>query len=338
MFRFSDPDYLYLLILPLLFFGLFLLLNRRDQKQLRKYGNPQLLKALMPEVSTARRWLHVLLQLTALLVGVFMVAGPQFGSKLEKQKRQGAEVIVALDVSNSMMAEDLIPNRLEKSKQTLSRLIDQLANDKIGLIVFAGEAYTQLPITADYISAKMFLNTISTELVPTQGTAIGSAIQLALRSFGLDQEAERAIVVITDGENHEDDAVLQAQEAQKLGIKIHVIGMGSLKGAPIPQGLNNDYHKDKEGNVVITKLNEEMCQQIALAGGGVYVRADNTNTALRVLNKELDSMKKSDIETTVYAEYDEQFQALAWIVLLLLFVDMFILDKKNPALRKLKLF
>ncbi|NLB02647.1 MAG: VWA domain-containing protein [Bacteroidales bacterium] len=338
MFRFSDPDYLYLLILPLLFFGLFLLLNRRDQKQLRKYGNPQLLKALMPEVSTARRWLHVLLQLTALLVGVFMVAGPQFGSKLEKQKRQGAEVIVALDVSNSMMAEDLIPNRLEKSKQTLSRLIDQLANDKIGLIVFAGEAYTQLPITADYISAKMFLNTISTELVPTQGTAIGSAIQLALRSFGLDQEAERAIVVITDGENHEDDAVLQAQEAQKLGIKIHVIGMGSLKGAPIPQGLNNDYHKDKEGNVVITKLNEEMCQQIALAGGGVYVRADNTNTALRVLNKELDSMKKSDIETTVYAEYDEQFQALAWIVLLLLFVDMFILDKKNPALRRLKLF
>ena len=338
MFRFSDPDFLYLLILPLLFFGLFLLLNRRDQKQLRKYGNPQLLKALMPEVSTARRWLHVLLQLTALLVGVFMVAGPQFGSKLEKQKRQGAEVIVALDVSNSMMAEDLIPNRLEKSKQTLSRLIDQLANDKIGLIVFAGEAYTQLPITADYISAKMFLNTISTELVPTQGTAIGSAIQLALRSFGLDQEAERAIVVITDGENHEDDAVLQAQEAQKLGIKIHVIGMGSLKGAPIPQGLNNDYHKDKEGNVVITKLNEEMCQQIALAGGGVYVRADNTNTALRVLNKELDSMKKSDIETTVYAEYDEQFQALAWIVLLLLFVDMFILDKKNPALRRLKLF
>lgn len=338
MFRFSDPDYLYLLILPLLFFGLFLLLNRRDQKQLRKYGNPQLLKALMPEVSTARRWLHVLLQLTALLVGVFMVAGPQFGSKLEKQKRQGAEVIVALDVSNSMMAEDLIPNRLEKSKQSLSRLIDQLANDKIGLIVFAGEAYTQLPITADYISAKMFLNTISTELVPTQGTAIGSAIQLALRSFGLDQEAERAIVVITDGENHEDDAVLQAQEAQKLGIKIHVIGMGSLKGAPIPQGLNNDYHKDKEGNVVITKLNEEMCQQIALAGGGVYVRADNTNTALRVLNKELDSMKKSDIETTVYAEYDEQFQALAWIVLLLLFVDMFILDKKNPALRRLKLF
>lgn len=338
MFRFSDPDYLYLLILPLLFFGLFLLLNRRDQKQLRKYGNPQLLKALMPEVSTARRWLHFLLQLTAIIVGVFMVAGPQFGSKLEKQKRQGAEVIVALDVSNSMMAEDLIPNRLEKSKQTLSRLIDQLANDKIGLIVFAGEAYTQLPITADYISAKMFLNTISTELVPTQGTAIGSAIQLALRSFGLDQEAERAIVVITDGENHEDDAVLQAQEAQKLGIKIHVIGMGSLKGAPIPQGLNNDYHKDKEGNVVITKLNEEMCQQIALAGGGVYVRADNTNTALRVLNKELDSMKKSDIETTVYAEYDEQFQALAWIVLLLLFVDMFILDKKNPALRRLKLF
>ncbi|MCK9300116.1 MAG: VWA domain-containing protein [Bacteroidales bacterium] len=338
MFRFSDPDYLYLLILPLLFFGLFLLLNRRDQKQLRKYGNPQLLRTLMPEVSTARRWLHFLLQLTAIIVGVFMVAGPQFGSKLEKQKRQGAEVIVALDVSNSMMAEDLIPNRLEKSKQSLSRLIDQLANDKIGLIVFAGEAYTQLPITADYISAKMFLNTISTELVPTQGTAIGSAIQLALRSFGLDQEAERAIVVITDGENHEDDAVLQAQEAQKLGIKIHVIGMGSLKGAPIPQGLNNDYHKDKEGNVVITKLNEEMCQQIALAGGGVYVRADNTNTALRVLNKELDSMKKSDIETTVYAEYDEQFQALAWIVLLLLFVDMFILDKKNPALRKLKLF
>ncbi|MDI9545820.1 MAG: VWA domain-containing protein [Bacteroidales bacterium] len=337
MFRFSDPNYFYLLILPLLLFGLFLLMNRKSFKQLRKYGNPQLLKPLMPEVSTARRWLHVLLQLTAILVTVFILAGPQFGSKLEKQKRQGAEVIVALDVSNSMMAEDLVPNRLEKSKQTLSRLIDQLANDRIGLIVFAGEAYTQLPITADYISAKMFLNTISTEMVPIQGTAIGAAIQLALRSFGLAQEAERAIVVITDGENHEDDAVLQAQEAQKQGIKVHVVGMGSLKGAPIPRGLN-DFHKDKDGNIVITKLNEEMCQQIAMAGGGVYVRADNTNTALRVLSKELDSMKKSDIETTVYAEYDEQFQALAWIVLLLLFVDMFILDKKNPALRNLKLF
>ncbi|HPN47401.1 MAG TPA: VWA domain-containing protein, partial [Bacteroidales bacterium] len=197
MFRFSDPNYFYLLILPLLLFGLFLLMNRRSLKQLCKYGNPRLLKPLMPEVSTARRWLHVLLQLTAMLVTVFILAGPQFGSKLEKQKRQGAEVIVALDVSNSMMAEDLVPNRLEKSKQTLSRLIDQLANDRIGLIVFAGEAYTQLPITADYISAKMFLNTISTEMVPTQGTAIGAAIQLALRSFGLAREAERAIVVIT---------------------------------------------------------------------------------------------------------------------------------------------
>lgn len=338
MFRFSDPQYLYLLIVPLLYFGIFMLLNRKSRIQLRKYGDIRLLEELMPDVSKARHWLHFVLPLTAMLVSIFMIAGPQFGSKLEKIKRRGAEIIIALDVSNSMMAEDIVPNRLEKSKQTLSRLIDQLSNDKIGLIVFAGEAYTQLPITADYISAKLFLNTITTEIVPTQGTAIGAAIQTALRSFGPEQEAERAIVIITDGEDHEENAVLLAQEAFKQGIKVHVIGMGSPKGAPIPKGPNMDFHKDREGNVVITKLNEEMCQQIALAGGGVYIRADNTNNALKVLNKELDAMKKSTIETTVYAEYDEQFQALAWIALLFLFVDMFILDKKNPALRNLKLF
>lgn len=338
MFRFSDPQYLYVLLLIPILFGYFVILNRTQKKNLKKYGNPELMAQLMPDVSSSRRWWHFILQLTAIMVCVFMLAGPQFGSKLEKIKRQGAELMIALDVSNSMMSEDIVPNRLEKSKQTLSKLIDEMVNDKIGLIVFAGGAYTQLPITADYVSAKMFLNTISTDLVPTQGTAIGSAIQLATRSFGLETSSDKAIIIITDGENHEDDAVAMAKDAFEKGIRVHVVGMGSAKGAPIPTGKNNDYHKDKDGNVVITKLNEEMCQNIAQAGGGIYVRSDNSNAALKVLVKELEKMTKSEVETTIYSEYDEQFQALAWIVLLLLLVDMFILERKNARLRNIKLF
>ena len=237
-----------------------------------------------------------------------------------------------------MLAQDILPNRMEKSKQTLSKLIDELVNDRVGLIVFAGEAYTQLPITADYVSAKMFLSSISTDMVPIQGTAIGSAIDLALRSFGPESEAGRAVIVITDGENHEGNAVERAKAAYEQGVRVHVVGMGSTKGAPIPTGRNNEYHKDREGNVVITKLNEEMCQQIAQAGGGIYVRSDNSNAALKVLVRELNKMTKTEIETTVYAEYDDQFQALAWVILALLFVDMFILHRRSDRMKHFKLF
>ena len=338
MFRFSNPEYLYFLLLIPTLALLFILENRKQKKRLKVYGDPDIISQLMPDVSRRRPWLKFILQLTAITVCIFMVSGPQFGSKLQKVQKKGAEMMIALDVSNSMMAEDITPNRLEKSKQILSKLVDKLSNDKIGLIVFAGEAFTQLPITSDYVSAKMFMNSINPSLVPTQGTAIGSAIDLCVRSFPQKGKAERAIILITDGENFEDDAVGSAKEALAQGIKTHVIGMGLEKGAPIPIANSNEFRKDKSGNVVITKLNEKMCQDIAAAGGGVYVRSDNTNGALRVITAELDKMKKADVESSVYSEYDEQFQGLAWIVLVLLLIDVFILERKNKLLRKIKLF
>jgi len=338
MFRFSNPEYLYFLLLIPALALLFIIENRKQKKRLKAYGNPDLISQLMPDVSHRRPWLKFILQLTAITVCIFMVSGPQFGSKLEKVQKKGAEMMIALDVSNSMMAEDITPCRLDKSKQILSKLVDKLQNDKIGLIVFAGEAFTQLPITSDYISAKMFMESINTSLVPTQGTAIGAAIDLCARSFPQKGEAERAIILITDGENFEDDAVERAKEALDQGIKTHVIGMGLEKGAPIPIANSNEFRKDKDGNVVITKLNEKMCRDIAAAGGGVYVRSDNTNGALRIITTELDKMKKSTVESSVYSEYDEQFQGLAWIVLVLLFIDVFILERKNRLLRHVKLF
>jgi len=338
MFRFSNPEYLYLLAAIPMFILLLLAGRSRQRKRLKLYGNPELLGQLMPDLSKRRPVLKAILQLAAITVCVFMIAGPQFGSKKEKTTRKGAEIMIALDVSNSMLAEDITPNRLEKSKQLISKLVDKLSNDKIGLIIFAGDAFTQLPITSDYVSAKLFLGTLAPDLVQTQGTAIGSAIDLCVRSFGPKGEAERAIIVITDGENFEDNATESANTAQEQGIKVHVVGMGDIKGSPIPTGSGNDFRKDREGNVVITKLNEQMCQDIAAAGKGIYVRSDNANAALRVLTKELDNMTKADVEGAVYSEYDEQFQALGWILIVLLLVDIFILERKNKLFRNVKLF
>lgn len=338
MFRFEHPYYLYLLLLIPLLLLLHLHRNALQKKRWKEYGDPALMATLAAAVSPARRTWHIVLQLIALTLCIFMLAGPQFGSKLEKVKRQGSELMIALDVSRSMNAQDIAPSRMDKAKQTLSKLIDELSNDKIGLIVFAGNAYTQLPITADYVSAKMFLNTISTDLVPVQGTAIGAALDLASRSFGTKTDADRAVIIITDGENHEDDALEKAKACLQQGIKVHVIGMGLPKGAPIPLGRANDFHKDKQGNVVISKLNEEMCQQIAQAGGGVYVRSDNSNAALKMLLQELGKMNQADIESTVYTEYDDQFPSLAWLLLFLLLIDMLILEARNEKWKNLKLF
>jgi Ca-activated chloride channel family protein len=337
MFRFAHPEYLYLLLtLPVLcLFYLYIAGARR--KAIRKYGSPELLSALMPEASPKRKRLKYFILLVAIAVIIFIMAGPQFGSKLETVKRQGIEVMICLDVSNSMLAQDITPNRLEKAKQMLSRLTDDLDNDKIGLIVFAGDAYTQIPITSDYISAKMFLSSINPSMVSTQGTAIGSAINLAMRSFTPDENSSKTIVLITDGENHEGNAVQAAADAAEKGVKVNIVGIGVAKGAPILIG-NNDYMKDNAGNVVITQLNEAMCQEIAQAGQGLYVRADNTNSALKALQNELGKMAKSEVESQVYSDYDEQFPTLAWIALMLLVVEFLISERKNRLFRKVKLF
>ncbi len=338
MFRFEHPQYLYLLVLVPLLLALFLYRNALRRKQLKRLGDPELMACLMPDVSRARAIWHIVLQLLALSVCVFMIAGPQFGSKLEKQHKKGRELMIALDVSRSMNAQDIAPSRLEKSKQTLAKLIDALADDRIGLVVFAGEAFTQLPITVDYVSAKMFLQSISTDMMPVQGTEIASALSLALRSFGAKTEADRAIILITDGENHDNRAVEQAKACLEQGVRVHVIGMGLPKGAPIPTGRNNEFHKDRDGNVVISKLNEEMCQQIAQAGGGIYVRSDNSNAAQRMLMQELDKMNQTDIESSYYSEYDDQFPSLAALLLIILLIDMLILERSNEKLKGIKLF
>jgi len=336
MFRFAHPEYLYLLFAIPALIALYVWLAVVRRKALKRYGTPSLIASLMPEVSPKRRGMKYFLILIALTVIIFVIAGPQFGSKLETVKRQGIEVMVCLDVSNSMLAEDIAPNRLEKAKQMLSRLTDDLDNDKMGLIVFAGDAFTQLPITSDYISAKMFLNSINPAMVSTQGTAIGSAIDLAMRSFTPDESTSKAIIIITDGENHEGNAVESAAAAAEKGVKINVVGIGLPKGAPIP--VNGNFLKDNAGNVVITQMNETMCQEIAQAGKGMYVRADNTNSALKALQGELSKMSKSEVESQVYSDYDEQFPILAWIALILIVLEFFVLERKNRLFRNVKLF
>lgn len=338
MFRFAHPDFLYLFFLlpALVAFYVYAMIVKK--KAIKKYGNPTLLAELMPEVSTKRQHLKFWLLFGAITMVIFIIAGPQFGSKLETVKRQGVEIMVCLDVSNSMLAEDVSPNRLDKAKQMLSRLTDGFTNDKVGLIVFAGDAFTQLPITSDYISAKMFLSSINPSMVSTQGTAIGAAINLAARSFTPDETTDKAIILITDGENHEDDAIGAAKAAAEKGIHVNIVGMGDPKGSPIPIQGSNNYMKDKDGNVVITKLNEQMGQEIAAAGNGMYVRADNTNSALKALQKEIEKMNKTELDSKVYSEYDEQFQIFAWIALFLLIADFMTLDRKNRIFRKVKLF
>jgi len=338
MFRFAHPEYFFLLLIIPLLVGVFIYSGIKRNRNIRKFGNPDLLAGLMPNVSGFRPQMKFYLQLAAVFFLIIVLAQPQFGTKMENSKREGIEVIIALDVSNSMLAQDVQPSRLDKAKLVLSQLVDGMSNDKIGLIVFAGDAYTQLPITVDYVSAKMFLSTISPKLVARQGTAIGSAIDLAIKSFGPKSSAGRAIIVITDGENHEDDAVGAAKLAAESGIVVHVIGMGKPDGAPIPVPGTMSFWKDNEGNVVVSKLNEQMCKEIAVAGKGFYVRADNTNTAFRVLDKELDKLSKSEIKTSVFSDFNDQFQSFAFLALLILLVDFFVFDRKNKRLSKFNIF
>jgi Ca-activated chloride channel family protein len=338
MFRFAHPEYLYLLIVIPVLLGLFIYGSRQRRKRIELFGKFDLLMDLMPNVSFVRPKVKFYLQLFAVFLLIIVLAQPQFGTQQEEVKRKGIEVMIALDVSNSMLAQDVQPSRLDNAKQLLSRLVDGLNEDKIGLIVFAGDAYTQLPITVDYVSAKMFISSISTQLVPRQGTAIGSAIDQSIKSFGTVGESGRAIIVITDGENHEDDAVGAAKLAADNNIKVHVIGMGKPEGAPIPVPGTMSFWKDKQGNVVVSKLNEQMCKEIAVAGNGVYVRSDNSSTAYKVVSKELDKLSKSEISSNVFSDYNDQFQSFVLLILLILIADFFVFDRKNKQFSRIKIF
>src|SRR5674476_484572 len=318
LFRFANPAFLYLLLLLPVVILLYIINELRIRKALKRLGDSNLVGGLMPEMSRVRPLIKFILQLFAVAAGIIMLARPQFGSKIEDVKKQGVEVIIALDVSNSMLAEDIQPDRLTRAKQAISRLVDNLDNDKIGLIVFAGDAYIQIPVTTDYISAKMFLSTINPNMVPKQGTAIGAAIGLGIRSFSSGEGKSKAMIIITDGENHEDDPVKEAEEATKAGIIIHTIGIGSTEGVPIPVIINGkkDYLKDVNGNTVVTKLDEEILKKIALSTNGNYVRASNSNIGLDEIFSGIKKMKKQDLESTMYTEYNDQFQIFAALAIL----------------------
>lgn len=340
LFRFANPEYLYLLLLLPVVIALWIINEFRRRKSIRKLGDLNLIKKLLPELSKVRPVFKFILQLIAISLAIIMLSRPQFGSKIEEVKKQGVEVMIALDVSNSMLAEDIQPDRLERAKQAISRLVDNLENDKIGLIVFAGDAYTQIPVTNDYVSAKMFLSTINPNLVPKQGTAIGAAIDLGMRSFSQGTDKSKAMIIITDGENHEDDPVAKSKEASAAGIVIHTIGIGSTEGVPIPVIINGkrDYLKDTDGNTVITKLDEEILKEIALTTNGKYVRANNSNIGLDEIFNEIRKMKKQELEGTMYTEYNDQFQIFAGAILLLLILDYLIMDRKNRRLVNIRLF
>jgi len=340
LFRFANPDFLYLLLMLPVMVILWILNETRKKRSLKRLGPSGLVKKLMPEFSVVRPSLKFFLQMVVITLVIIILARPQFGSKLEEIKKQGVEVIIALDVSNSMLAEDIQPNRLTRAKQALTRLIDNLDNDKIGLIVFAGDAYTQIPITTDYISAKMFLSAINPEMVPKQGTAIGAAIDLGMRSFSPGEGKSKAMIIITDGENHEDDPEEAASEASNAGIVIHTIGIGSVGGVPVPVTISGkkEYLRDADGNTVITKLDEEILKKIALNASGNYVRASNTNIGLDEIFNEIRRMKKQDLESTMYTEYNDQFQIFTVFALVLLFTEFIIMDRKNRKLSNIKLF
>ena len=338
MFRFEDPIYLYLLVLiPILALIRFISF-RNQKKRLRQFGDISLLKALMPDVSRYRPSVKFWMLLGALALLIVMLARPQLGTKISHEKRVGIETIIAMDISNSMRAEDIVPSRLDRSKMMVENLVDHFSNDKIGLIVFAGDAFVQLPITSDHVSAKMFLSSIDPSMIATQGTDLARAIDMATHSFTQEEGVGKAIVVITDGEDHEGGAVESAKAAKDNGMRVYVLGVGSANGAPVPIPGTGDYMKDQAGNTVMSALNEEMCKQVAQAGGGAYIHVENNSAAQDQLDNELDKLAKKETTTTMYSEFDEQFQAFGVLALLLLLLEICIFDRKNPLLKNLSLF
>jgi len=338
VFRFEDPIYLYGLVLVVLLALIRLVTYRNQKKRLRKFGDPHLLKELMPNVSRVRPVVKFWLLEAALALLVVMLARPQLGTRISHEKRTGIETIIAMDISNSMRAEDVVPSRLERSKMMIENLVDNFTNDKIGLIVFAGDAFVQLPITSDYVSAKMFLGNIDPAMMQNQGTDIAAAIKLATNSFTQQENIGKAIIVITDGEDHEGGAIEAAKYAKDKGMRVYVLGVGSTKGSPIPVPETGDYMRDNSGNTVMSALNEQMCREVAQSGGGAFIHVDNNTNAQRQLDEELDKLEHSETESTIYSDYDEQFQAVGILVLILLVIEIIILERKNPYMKNISLF
>lgn len=330
--RFENPIYLMLLLVIPVLFALRAWMLWQRHKALKRWGDKELNLQQMPDVSRHRPMVKFCLMMGTIALVIVMLARPQMGTKVSNEKRHGIESIICMDISNSMLAEDVTPSRLDKSKMLVENLVDHFTNDKIGLVVFAGDAFTQLPITADYVSAKMFLQNTTPSLIEEQGTDIAKAVNLAQNSFTQQKNIGRAIIIITDGEDHEGGAMEAAKAAKEAGIHVYVLGVGSSQGAPIPDGQGG-HMLDNTGQTVMSALNEKMCKDIAAAGSGVYIHVDNTNEAQEQLNNELAKLQKNDTESVVYSEYDDQFQIVGLIAILLLILEVIVFEAK-PAYQK----
>ena len=326
MLFFANDKFLWLLLLLPVLPLVYALVLRLRRARIRKFGDPALVEQLMPHYSSAKGWVRLVLIDLAIASLAIGLARPQIGAKLSNRETKGAEIMICLDVSNSMLARDYSPNRLERAKLAISRLVDKLQDDRIGLIIFAGTSFVQLPVTTDYVSAKMFLGSINQQSIPVQGTAIGEAVLTAIKSFSSQSEKSRAIIVITDGENHEDDPVEAARQAAELGIKVYTIGVGSLQGEPIP--VDGELLKDKDGKIVVTKLDEATLRKMAQAGGGAYVHAGNEEFGLNPIIDDLRKLEDEHFQSVVFEEYDEQYMYFVAAAIVLLAIAFLVGDRR----------
>lgn len=341
MFQFAHPYFLWGLIAIPIMWLFFVSRMRWKRKAILRYGNPKLVERLMPDFSAGKLRGRFILMAIAWSLLVIGLSDPRIGSKYEEVKRQGIDMIIALDVSKSMLAEDLKPNRLERAKQAVNKLLDKFGDDRIGIVVFAGEASLQLPFTSDYAAARMFLSTISTESIQTQGTALGRAIQISMRSLPRDRSRSKAVILISDGENHEDDAIAQASAAKSAGVTVHTLGIGSAQGAPIPEmkdGRLLGYKQDENGSTVISRMNPEMLKEVAKAGGGLFVQSSSGNVGLEDLFTQINAMQKSDFGTKTFTDYEDRFQYFLLPALILLMIELLINDKRSALSKKVDLF
>ena len=336
MINFANAQYLLLLLLIPVFIIIQVIVLKLRRRRIRRFGDERLVSQMMPSYSSVKTWLRLSFFILGFFFFVLGLSRPQIGATVKERETKGAEIMIVLDVSNSMLAEDYMPNRLERAKLAIERLVDKLRDDRIGLIVFAGSSFVQLPVTADYVSAKMFLNSISTGSVPIQGTAIGDAIKTAVKSFSTQSEKSRAIIVITDGENHEDDPVAAATQAAELGIRVFAIGVGSPEGVPIK--IDGEFIKDESGEMVVSRLNEELLQEVAEMGNGGYLRASSADFGLSEIVNEIEKMDKSQFSYMTFEEYNEHFYWILWVALGLLVIEGLLLDRRNPRLRQFNIF
>ena len=336
MFRFAQPIYLYLLLLIPVLVAVFVAYRRAQRKRLRRFGEPEIIGQLMPEASPRRVRNKFILLMIAMTLITFALAQPQFGAKLREVKREGVEIMFVVDVSNSMMATDLTPNRLARTKNAISRMVEHLGKDRVGMVVFAGEAYVQLPITSDYVSAKKFIDALSNKLVPVPGTSVAQGIDLAARSFSDQSHRSRVMILITDGESHDDDPIAAAQIAADQGIIMYTVGIGTPEGSPIT--LEDGYVYDEEGKLVVSKLDEQTLQQIAVLSGGMYVRATNQSIGLDEILRRIGEMEKQEFSSLVFEEFNDQFYYLAVLALLLLLSEFLMIDRKNRLFGRISVF